>query len=214
MPPACHARSAAAAYVRRRYGAARGGNVRCRLLRLLAARSTGPGSAAADLPECAWKHSEDARFAAGRIDAAVGVYGGAGINSYLLTRLVESADIAGVDQQLPIDAHAERQGFLCTRASYKLDLRGPSMTIQTAYSTSLVAVEGLPRTAARGMTCSGGGVSVPFPQRAGYLYQEGMILLNGWSLPSIDARARVRAQVLVAASSCSRDSPMRWPIGT
>ena len=38
--------------------------------------------------ECAWEALEDAGFAAGRIDAAVGVYGGAGINSYLLTRLV------------------------------------------------------------------------------------------------------------------------------
>ena len=60
---------------------------------------------------------------------------------------------------------------LATRVSYKLDLRGPSITVQTACSTSLVAVlasrallRGDPRCGRRGG---------PFPQRGGYLFEEG-----------------------------------------
>ena len=58
--------------------------------------------------------------------------------------------------------------FLCTRVSYKLDLHGPSMTVQTACSTSLVAVEVACR-ALQSAECDmalAGGVSVNFPQHA------------------------------------------------
>jgi phthiocerol/phenolphthiocerol synthesis type-I polyketide synthase E len=68
--------------------------------------------------------------------------------------------------------------FLCTRVSYKLDLRGPSMTIQTACSTSLVAVQAACRALQTGEcdVALAGGVSISFPQRSGYVYQPGMIL--------------------------------------
>ena len=68
--------------------------------------------------------------------------------------------------------------YLATRVSYKLDLKGPALNIQTACSTSLVAV----CTAVQSLLtyqCDmalAGGVSVTLPQRRGYLYQEGSIL--------------------------------------
>ena len=82
--------------------------------------------------------------------------------------------------------------FLCTRVSYELDLRGPSLTIQTACSTSLVAVA-VACQALHAGECDmalAGGVSVTFPQRMGYMYEEGMILSpDGHCRPfDIDAR--------------------------
>jgi acyl transferase domain-containing protein len=86
--------------------------------------------------------------------------------------------------------------FMCTRVSYKLNLRGPSMTIQTACSTSLVAVAAACQALQRG-ECDmalAGGVSVRFPERSGYLYQEGMILSpDGHCRPFDAAAAGTRA---------------------
>lgn len=127
--------------------------------------------------ECAWEALEHAGYAAESTSHAVGVYAGASMNTYLLTQILRDpaliAAAGGYQLMLGND-----KDFLCTRVSYKLDLRGPSVTIQTACSTSLVAVVMACR-ALTGGECDialAGGVSLSFPQRAGYLYQEGMIL--------------------------------------
>jgi acyl transferase domain-containing protein len=128
------------------------------------------------LLECAWEALEDAGYGAEPRNANIGVYAGASINTYVLTSLLanpEAAAAAG-GYQLML---ASDKDFLATRAAYKLNLKGPAVTVQTACSTSLVAVQ---------MACQGllgrqcdvalaGGVSASFPQRAGYLYAEGMI---------------------------------------
>jgi len=127
--------------------------------------------------ECSWEALEHAGVPPGRKDISVGVYGGAGANTYLFTQLLRDpsliAAVGGYQLML-----ANEKDFLCTRVSYKLDLRGPSMAVQSACSTSLVAVSAACGSLQRGEcdVALAGGVSVPFPQRAGYLFQEGMIL--------------------------------------
>lgn len=127
--------------------------------------------------ECAWEALEHAGHAPGTFDQSVGVYGGMSMNTYLISQILRDpaliAQVGGYQLMLGND-----KDFLCTRVSYKLDLHGPSMTIQTACSSSLVAVQVACQALTRG-ECDmalAGGVSLSFPQRGGYLYQEGMIL--------------------------------------
>ena len=88
--------------------------------------------------ECAWEALENAGYAAGTTDHAVGVYAGASMNTYLFQILRDPALVESVGRyQLML---GNDKDFLCTRVSYKLNLKGPSITIQTACSTSLVAV--------------------------------------------------------------------------
>lgn len=141
--------------------------------------------------ECAWEALEHAGYAPGAIAASVGVYAGASMNSYLFSQILRdpalAASVGGYQLMLGND-----KDFLCTRASYKLDLRGPSMTLQTACSTSLVAVQVACRALER-HECDmalAGGVSVSFPQRGGYLFQEGMILSPDGHCRPFDADAR------------------------
>src|SRR5262249_43755941 len=86
--------------------------------------------------ECAWEALEDAGCDPATFPGAIGVFAGASMNPYLLTHLLENP--AGL---YALGAYQAMIGndkdFLATRASYKLNLRGPSLTVQTACSTSL-----------------------------------------------------------------------------
>jgi phthiocerol/phenolphthiocerol synthesis type-I polyketide synthase E len=141
--------------------------------------------------ECAWEAMEHAGYGAGISQNAVGVYAGTSLNSYLLTRILRNPAVAEAAGAYQVMLGSDKD-FLCTRVSYKLDLHGPSMTIQTACSTSLVAVVVACEALNRG-ECDlalAGGVSITFPQRAGYLYEEGMILSPDGHCRPFDIAAR------------------------
>ena len=88
--------------------------------------------------ECAWHALEDAGYPPGRDAAPVGVFGGAGMNGYLLS-LYGNADVRRRASPYELFIGNDKD-FLTTRVSYKLDLTGPSIAVQTACSSSLVAV--------------------------------------------------------------------------
>jgi phthiocerol/phenolphthiocerol synthesis type-I polyketide synthase E len=145
--------------------------------------------------ECAWEALEHAGYAPGATRKTVGVYAGSSMNTYFFAQILRDPAlidaVGGYQLMLGND-----KDFLCTRASYKLDLHGPSMNVQTACSTSLVAVAVACRALQIG-ECDmalAGGVSVNFPQRAGYLYQDGMIFSpDGHCRPFDAAAAGTRA---------------------
>ena len=81
--------------------------------------------------------------------------------------------------------------YLATRTSYKLNLRGPSLNIQTACSTSLVAVAQAYQSL-QGYQCDmaiAGGISITSPQKRGYLYHEGAIVSPDGHCRTFDAQA-------------------------
>jgi phthiocerol/phenolphthiocerol synthesis type-I polyketide synthase E len=145
--------------------------------------------------ECAWSALEDAgcdpgRFAGGdgAMGGTIGVFGGASLNTYLLHNLLPAGDSVGNPQV----AIASDKDFLTTRVSYKLNLTGPSLDVQTACSTSLVAVV-LAAQSLLNYQCDlalAGGVSAREPQRAGYLHQEQGILSPDGHCRPFDAAAR------------------------
>ena len=140
--------------------------------------------------ECAWEALEHAGYPAGVTDALIGIYAGAGMNTYLTEQILRDPALTDTVGSFQLMIGNDKD-FLCTRVSYKLNLRGPSMTIQTACSTSLVAVYVACRALQRG-ECDlalAGGVSIHFPQNTGYLFQEGMILSPDGHCRPFDADA-------------------------
>jgi non-ribosomal peptide synthase protein (TIGR01720 family) len=122
--------------------------------------------------ECAWTALEDAGLNPAAYPGSIGVYGGASINTYLLNNLLAREPGSGIGA-LPT-LFGNGGDYLTTRVSYKLDLKGPSVNVQTSCSTSLVAVH-LACQALVGGECDvalAGGASVSVPQVAGYVYQE------------------------------------------
>ncbi|MEP7242732.1 MAG: SDR family NAD(P)-dependent oxidoreductase [Gammaproteobacteria bacterium] len=139
--------------------------------------------------ECAWEAIEDAGYDTERLGVPVGVFAGTSMNTYIYANL-----LANPQTLAAVGAYQAMIGndkdFLATRVSYKLNLRGPSLTVQTACSTSLVAVH-LACESLLTHQCDmalAGGVSISFPQRAGYLYQEGMILSPDAKVRPFDAQ--------------------------
>jgi acyl transferase domain-containing protein/thioesterase domain-containing protein/acyl carrier protein len=128
--------------------------------------------------ECAWEALEAGGVVPERFDGAIGVFAGCGMNTYLLNNLVPNHDLVRQLGWFLLRHTGNDKDFLATTLSYRLDLRGPSVNVQTACSTSLVAVH-LAVQSLLSMECDialAGGATIEVPHRVGYEYQEGEIL--------------------------------------
>ncbi|MBB5960724.1 acyl transferase domain-containing protein [Saccharothrix tamanrassetensis] len=143
------------------------------------------------LLECAWSAMESAGHAPGAYPGPVGVYVGAGYNTYLLANVATQPGAAELvlDKQTVV---GNRSDFLGGRVSYKLGMEGPSVNIQSACSTSLVAVVEACQ-ALLAFQCDmalAGGVAVDHNRLRGYRYQPGGILSPDGLTRTFDARAQ------------------------
>ncbi|UYN93996.1 MAG: amino acid adenylation domain-containing protein [Enhydrobacter sp.] len=149
------------------------------------------------LLECAWAALEDAGYDPARYPGAIGVFAGCSLSTYLLTHVLagqQGADKFASDYQVgSYDALlGALPDTLATRIAYKLGLHGPAMTVQSACSTSLLAVAQACQSLLLHQTdmALAGGVSITFPQKRGYLHQEGgMVSPDGVCRPFDDAAA-------------------------
>jgi phthiocerol/phenolphthiocerol synthesis type-I polyketide synthase E len=141
--------------------------------------------------ECAYAALEHAGYGPRAYSGLIGVYAGVGMNTYILANLQERYRAASSIERYQLML-ANDKDFVSTRVSYKLNLRGPSMSINTACSTSLVAVHVACLSLLNG-ECDialAGSASVRFPQVAGYDYLEGMIFSPDGRCRAFDASAR------------------------
>ncbi len=146
--------------------------------------------------ETAWEAVEDAGYDTSSYGGAIGVYAGTGMNTYLMSNLGGNREFVEnfLSFQKPGTFQfflANDKDFLTTRVSYKLNLRGPAMTVQTACSTSLVAVCQACQSLLS-YQCDmalAGGVSIMLPQDRGYVYQEGGMVSGDGHCRAFDAKA-------------------------
>ena len=126
--------------------------------------------------ETAWSALENAGYDSDRYAGRIGVFSGAGTNGYVSELRADRQLLETVGATALLVGN--ELGFLSTRVSYKLDLRGPSVSMRTACSTSLVAIHAACGSL-RGGECEmalAGGVFVHSANSTGYRYQEGGFL--------------------------------------
>ena len=147
--------------------------------------------------ECCWEALEDAGYDPETYAGAIGVFAGSSTNSYFLRNLcVDRGFIDGYTGSYPLGHYPTMLGAIAdtfaTRVSYKLNLRGPSLTLQTACSTSLVAVCQACQALLNYQSdmALAGGVSITFPQKRGYSYQDGAMGSADGSCRPFDANAQ------------------------
>lgn len=141
--------------------------------------------------ECAWEALESAGCDPDVYEGAIGVYAGSILSNYLLANVYPAVGYAEAVANLQTLIGNDKD-YLATHVSYKLNLKGPSVNIQTACSTSLVAVHLACQSLING-ECDmalAGGVAVRLPQKAGYLYQDGGIFSPDGHCRPFDAAAQ------------------------
>ncbi|HCE72561.1 MAG TPA: beta-ketoacyl synthase, partial [Ruegeria sp.] len=141
--------------------------------------------------ECAWEVLEQAGYDVESYVGTIGVFAGSAPSSYRVRNINAHPEIAEAVGNLQL-AIGNDSDSLASTVSYKLNLRGPSVAVQTFCSTSLVATH---------LACQSlltyesdialaGGVAFMFPQDTGYLYEEGGILSPDGRCRTFDANAQ------------------------
>ncbi len=141
--------------------------------------------------ETAWVAMENAGYDPDAVAGPIAVFGGATLSGYLNANVLKNANVwktVGVRQGI----FGSVPDYMVSRVAYKLNLRGPSYFVQTACSTSLVAVH-LACQSLRNGECDmalAGGVSVQIPHAAGYIYEDGGMMSPDGVCRTFDANAR------------------------
>jgi acyl transferase domain-containing protein len=141
--------------------------------------------------ECAWAALEDAGYDPETYPDLIGIFAGSALSTYLLNNLYPNDEmmrlVGGMQAVIGNDKDS-----LASLVSYKLNLRGPAIAVQTFCSTSLVATH-LACQSLLNYECDialAGGVALSSPQVAGYFYEEGGILSPDGECRTFDAQGR------------------------
>lgn len=142
--------------------------------------------------ELSWEAMEQAGHVPSSFDGKVGVYAGCGMGSYFYFNVCSNADLVEETGMFLLRHTGNDKDFLSTRVSHALDLRGPSVNVQTACSTSLVAIH-YAAQALRSGECDmalAGGSTIELPQGQGYVFKENEILSPDGQCRAFDHRAQ------------------------
>ncbi|MBT8423229.1 MAG: SDR family NAD(P)-dependent oxidoreductase, partial [Gammaproteobacteria bacterium] len=128
--------------------------------------------------EVAWEGLERAGHPPAQFDGAVGVFAGCGMGAYFAYNILTNPDVVDSVGLFLLRHTGNDKDFLSTRVSYSFNLRGPSINVQTACSTSLVATHLAVQSLLSG-ECDmalAGGSTIELPHEVGYVYKEGEVL--------------------------------------
>ncbi|MFW8595359.1 type I polyketide synthase [Cribrihabitans neustonicus] len=142
--------------------------------------------------EAAWRAMENAGHPPESIKGPIGVYAGCGMGSYFYFNICSNPALVDDVGMFLLRHTGNDKDFLSTRVSHVFGLTGPSVSIQTACSTSLVAVHYACKALREG-ECDmalAGGVTIELPQGRGYLYKENEILSPDGHCHAFDHRAQ------------------------
>ncbi|OWK24364.1 hypothetical protein AJ87_21730 [Rhizobium yanglingense] len=146
--------------------------------------------------EICWEALENGGYDPHRYPGMIGVFAGSSMPTYLINNVLgDRAKAEEFASNYQIGCFQQLVGALndalATRIAYKFDLRGPAFTLQSACSTSLLAVSQACQnlqTYACDMALAG-GVSITLPQKRGYIYQEGGMASADGTCRPFDANA-------------------------
>lgn len=142
--------------------------------------------------EVAWEALESAGHPPERFAGPIGVYAGCGMGTYYWVNICSNPDLVEGTGTFLLRHTGNDKDFLSTRVSHIFDLKGPSINLQTACSTSLVATHFACQALLSG-ECDmalAGGVTIELPRGRGYVFKDGEILSPDGHCHAFDHRAQ------------------------
>lgn len=142
--------------------------------------------------EVAWEAMEQAGHVPENVAGPIGVYAGCGMGSYFYFNICSNPDLVDETGMFLLRHTGNDKDFLSTRVSHVFDLKGPSINLQTACSTSLVAIHYAAAALRSGEVdmALAGGVTIELPQGRGYVFKENEILSPDGECHAFDHRAQ------------------------
>ncbi|WP_299609877.1 type I polyketide synthase [uncultured Tateyamaria sp.] len=171
--------------------------------------------------EVAWEALENAGHPPSKAKGPIGIYAGCGMGSYFYFNICSNRDLVDDVGMFLLRHTGNDKDFLSTRVSHIFDMKGPSVNVQTACSTSLVATHYAVQAllADDCDTAIAGGVTIELPQHRGYLYKEGEVLSPDGHCHAFDHRAQgtvfgsgAGAVVLRRLEDAIRDGDHIWAV--
>jgi acyl transferase domain-containing protein/thioesterase domain-containing protein len=151
--------------------------------------------------ECVWEALEDAGHVPSSFEGRIGLFAGCGMGSYFYFNVCSHRELIDSVGLFLLRHTGNDKDFLATRVSYLLDLRGPSINVQTACSTSLVATHLACQSLLSGESdlALAGGVTIEIPHGHGYLFREGEVMSPDGHCHAFDHRAQ---GTVLASGTC------------
>ncbi len=142
--------------------------------------------------EVAWSAMEQAGHPPETMSGPIGVYAGCGMGSYFYFNICSNPDLVDDVGMFLLRHTGNDKDFLSTRVSHVFDLKGPSINLQTACSTSLVAIHYACQALRAGEVdmALAGGVTIELPHGRGYEFKENEILSPDGHCHAFDHRAQ------------------------
>ncbi len=140
--------------------------------------------------EIAWEAMERGGYAPGKYEGTIGVFAGVRFNSYYANNVAANEELVeniGFFQVITLND----KDYVASRVAYSLNLKGPAVNVQSACSTSLVAIAQAAESIRNGHCdmALAGGANITTPLNSGHLYNEGAILSSDGHCRPFDADA-------------------------
>ncbi len=142
--------------------------------------------------EVAWEAMERAGYSGKSAPLATGIFAAAGMNHYMLHHLVPNKEVMRTVGEWLVRHTSNDMNFLATRAAYQMNLKGPALNIQTACSSSIVAIHLACQSLLNRETdlALAGASTMSLPQDRGYLFKQGEILTADGHCRPFDAHSK------------------------
>ncbi|QBA63905.1 polyketide synthase [Muriicola soli] len=141
--------------------------------------------------EIAWEALEQSGYLPSHFNGSIGVYAGTGTNTYYKKNVLPNKELLKQVGVLQTDTVNEKD-YISSRTAYHLNLKGPAVSVQSACSTSLLAIAEAVQAIRNGQCeiALAGGASLTSPINSGHLYQEGSMLSPDGHCRPFDAQAK------------------------
>jgi len=141
--------------------------------------------------EIAWEAMENAGYAPSKYEGNIGVFAGVRFNTYYANNVLPNDELVENVGRFQIITLNDKD-YVTSRTAYTLDLKGPAVNVQSACSTSLLAVAQAVQSIRNGQCdmALAGGATINAPVNVGHLYDEGAMLSNDGHCRPFDADAK------------------------